>query len=112
MTKILGQTVQKIAKGISQAILSIFQPAGQRFAQLLDADWSNDSLFTHKTSDLVRLCCSLSYQFFPNPMSGLDILLGSSLNRQESHVGATHGRSIDPIILVALHVRLNKLSSN
>ncbi|GGE79372.1 hypothetical protein GCM10011533_34640 [Streptosporangium jomthongense] len=83
---------------------------------MLDADWSNDSILTYKTSDLVRLCCSLSYQFCPNPVSGLDTLLGYRLNRHESHMGATHcladGRSIDLIILVALHVGLNKLSSN
>jgi hypothetical protein len=80
------------------------------------AQRSNDSIFTHKTPDLVRLCCSLSHQFFPNPVSGLDILLVYRLNRHESHMRATHcladGRSIDPIILVALHIRLNKLSSN
>ena len=65
---------------------------------------------------MVRFSGSLSNERLSYSVRSLDILLTNGLDRNEPHTRAPDGFAdsfrIDSVILVALDVRLDKLSSN
>ena len=55
-------------------------------------------------------------QLYSNAMGRLNILMLNRLDADQPHAGPTHcltdGRRVHPVILVALHIRLNKLGGD
>src|SRR5690554_133350 len=82
----------------------------------MNANRSNNAVFTDQSTNLVSLGRALSNQFFPNAMHGLDILLLNRFWGDKAHVRATHGftdgLSINTVILVTFDIGFNKLSGN
>src|SRR5690554_2104137 len=82
----------------------------------MNANRGNNAVFTDQTADLVSLGRTLSNQFLPNAMHGLDILLFNRFGADKTHVGTAHGftdgLSINTVILVAFDIGFNKLSGN
>lgn len=100
----------------AQPVLHILAYPQQGSPQRLSASQHDNPVFAQQPSYLLARGRTLPHPLTANTMNRLDVLLFHAFDRHKSHGGSSHGLTealgIVGVILLALHIRLDKLRRN